>query len=233
MSLNPFSTVSDYPSMLNKIAVYTFFVSLAMAGLIYWQVPDFRALVPDWHVKIPETDAKVPGFLLIIALVFAFLSRVLKLHDRLSDLFRIRHQFDIYSILLPMASAAGVALTLAQQNAVAQKRHELMSKVFYKFASSSPGSAVVDQHAITMAIDQWSWYWILEEAAFVLFVSAVLSLLLGKSTLPAVLFLFGFGLIWIMTFVHRGCKRYAQDEITQILDGPDRRATVAECFRAL
>lgn len=121
MSLNPLATVSDYPSMLNKIAVFTFFVSLLAAGIITWQVPALKNMLPSLAVKIPETDLEVPVTILLAALVFALISRVVKLHDRLSDLFGIRKRFDVLEILVPMAFAAGTPLSLAQQEKILRR----------------------------------------------------------------------------------------------------------------
>jgi hypothetical protein len=76
MGLNPFATVSDYPSMLNKIALYTFFVSTLLLWLIYWQIPGFRQWIPPLQFKIPETDIQAPASVVILAFAFAFISRL-------------------------------------------------------------------------------------------------------------------------------------------------------------
>src|SRR5664279_4659483 len=115
MTLSPFSTISSYAAMLNKIATATFSVSVVAFGLLYWQVPAVSGFVPSWPVKIPETEVEVPLVVLVGALAFALFSRAIKLHDRLSDLFGIRDRFDVQAILLPMAAASGAALSLGQQ----------------------------------------------------------------------------------------------------------------------
>jgi hypothetical protein len=76
MGLNPFATVSDYPSMLNKITLYTFFVSTLLLWLIYWQIPGFRQWIPPLQFKIPETDIQAPASVVILAFAFAFISRL-------------------------------------------------------------------------------------------------------------------------------------------------------------
>lgn len=172
MSLNPFATVSDYPSMLNKIATYTFFVSLLAAGIIMWQIPDLGNALPNLPVKIPDTGLKIPMTIVLASFAIAFVSRAVKLHDRLSDLFGIRKQFDILYILVPMALVAGTPLSLEQQEKIRERRHVLMNNVFYKYASSSPGKTQIEQHAVTMALDQWTWYWICVEAMCIFFLPA-------------------------------------------------------------
>jgi hypothetical protein len=233
MGLNPFATVSDYPSMLNKIALYTFFVSTLLLWLIYWQIPGFRQGIPPLQFKIPETDIQAPASVVILAFAFAFISRLVKLHDRLSDLFGIRRRFDVHSVLLPMASAAGTPLSLEQQEEVSRKREELMIKVFYKYASSSPGKAQIEQHSITMALDQWSWYWTLVEAAFCVFVTALIFLSANKSGVAAWMLLVDLGILWLLQATRSLCAGYARDEVRQILEDPSRSNAVAGQFRAL
>ncbi len=232
MGLNPFAAVSDYPSMLNKVALYTFFISTLLLGLIYWQIPSFREWVPALQFKIPDTDIQVPAIIVVLAFAAAFASRLIKLHDRLSDLFGIRRRFDVYSILFPMAAASGVALTLEKQAKLFKDREELMTRVFYKYASSSPGKAQIELHAITMALDQWSWYWILVEAAFWIFAAALVLLFAGNSLAPW-MFLLDLGTLWLLQGVRSLCSGYARDEVRQILESESRAAAVAEDFRAL
>ena len=233
MSLNPFATVSDYPSMLNKISTYTFFVAVFALALIYWQVPAFRHWMPAMQFKIPETDVQAPATVLLVAFLFAFLSRLVKLHDRLSDLFGIRRHFDVESILMPMAVASGATLSLEQQKTLRAKRIALMTNIFYKYASSSPGKAVIEQHAITMALDQWSWYWICVEAAFVLFVTSVVLAAAGKWSVAFLLVVSVLATIWLLQAIRPLCQRYALDEARQILDDQIRAAAVREQFLAL
>lgn len=233
MAVNPFATVSDYPSMLNKIAAFNFFVSLIAVAVIVWRVPYFGTIHMGLTVKVPETGVEVPVAILLVALLIALISRMVKLHDRVSDLFGIRKRFDVYDILLPMASASGVVLSLDQQERIRAERHELMKNAFYKYASSSPGRAQIDQHVITMALDQWSWYWICTETICILAVSGVVLAICRQyaaSTLLSVIVLL---LIALLQPIREFCRGYARDEIAQILEDPSRLAAVQGVFRAL
>ena len=75
-----------------------------------------------------------------------------KLHDRLSDILHIRERFDISHILFPLALASGAACTVEQIWKIKRNRQDLMYKVFYKYASSSPGKSQIELHYITLAL---------------------------------------------------------------------------------
>jgi hypothetical protein len=205
MSLNPFAPVSDYPSMLNKIALYTFGVTLLAGFCVYSRVPQIRPWLLPVEVAVPEFPVKVPMGVLLVAFGVAFLSRTVKLHDRISDVFGIRKRFDVEVILFPMAAASGAALTLDQQESVRNNRLNLMSKVFYRYATSSPGKAVIEAHAITMALDQWSWYWILVEADLIALITAALLYWNGRGSDSTVLLLGVLASIWCLLAVRREC----------------------------
>ena len=238
MSFNPFQTVSNYEGMLNKIAVYTFFVSLGAIALINAELGGVPKQVLS---ELLKTKIKIPGIEIQVALVFAiaaffvaWFSSTIKLHDRLSDLLGIRERFDLDCILFPVASASGVALSIAQQQTVRDKREELMRKVFYKYASSSPESPDrIEQHAITMALNQWASYWILVEASAVIFATGIALWVLGKCCVALVLWTIILAIIWSLQPIRTYCRGYARDEIQQILEKESRRNAVREVFNAL
>ena len=233
MELNPFSAISSYAAMLNKIAIFSFFVLLAALAFVFWQVPTTRNVIPQLEAKVPGTDIQVPLSVLIGALILATVFRVIKLHDRISDCLGIRRRFDVLCILLPMASAAGEALSLDQQEKVWQNRHALMRVVFYKYASSSKGRAQIEEHAITMALDQWSWYWIIVEAIFIITVLGIFMMFVGNPYITVLAFALCLSGIWLLQGVKELCRRYARDEISQIMEEPTRLAAIQAVFHAL
>src|SRR6266487_2912905 len=128
MSLNPFATVGDYPAMLNKIAWWTFFTSLLATLLVRWRLPVIDAALEavSFGVKVPVAGNMFSLGSLIPAFTMALVSRVSKLHDRLSDLLGIRKRFDRQEILLPMAAASGATLTPDQLQKIDAHRNNLM-----------------------------------------------------------------------------------------------------------
>lgn len=228
-----FFAISDYSSMLNRIGWVTFGVWILSVYTLNQRFEPIRMHLPQGNVKVPGTDFEVQAGVLIAAAVLAGLCRAFKLHDRLSDLFRIRHRFDVKEILLPLASASGKALSINQQAAVETKRRDLMGQVFYKYASSTSKEPAVDRHNITMALDQWSWYWIVLEAAAVASTTALVSVWfrdfrLGFWCLVGVL-----GASWLTQLLRAHSVRYARDQIKLILEDEDRRKAVFQVFDAL
>lgn len=234
MSLNPFKTVGDYPMMLNKIAASTFLVALGGLALLRHEFVSVRSILDPVGISIPiESGLSLPLGLVLPALLFAILSRMFKLHDRVSDLFRIRQRFDVSEILFPLAMGSGPHLTTDQMRAIKKNRESLMYKVFYKYASSTPGKAVIDSHYITMALDQWCWYWVVIEATVIAFVLAATFLLTRHYLLADVLFIAVLAALGVLQLLRKFCSDYALQEVEAILQQADRKLEVAEVFRAL
>src|SRR6516164_4527474 len=118
----------------------------------------------------------------VAALVAGF-SYAAQLHDRVSDLFKIRHRFDLGSILFPLALLVGTKFSAMQLNAVDANRNTLMHKVFYKYASSRADKPLVDKHDIEHALAAWSWFWILVESMVLLVGSAFIAIYFGAPLL--------------------------------------------------
>jgi hypothetical protein len=234
MGFNPFATVDDYPGMLNKISTFTFAGSILAVWLLRAEFRPVDALLARLGVPIPVLGGiLLPLGTVLPAFLIAFVSRVFKLHDRLSDLFSIRLRFDIAAILFPLAVACNGNLTFSQIRQIKKNREDLMYKVFYRYASSSPGEAAIEKHYITLALDQWCWYWILLEASALVFLLSVV-FLLTKRYLLASLFLGGvLFLIGALRLVMNLCADYALQEVEQIAASDERRATIAAEFHAL
>jgi hypothetical protein len=165
--------------------------------------------------------------------VLAAFSRIFKLHDRISDIFLIRQRFDVSEILFPLAIGSGASLNIDQIRTFKKERNSLMYKVFYKYASSTPGKAVIDSHYITMALDQWCWYWIVLEVTFLGFVLAATFLITGRYFLAAIFFAGVLGTVGVLQFIRNLCSDYTLQEVEAILEKSNRKVQIAEVFRAL
>ncbi len=229
---NPFQSVQNYGEMLNKIAFFTFFAAILLVTYLRRQLPWVEHLLQNFNVEAVIADVKIPLGTIGVAFVIAALSRVLKLHDRLSDLFRIRQRFDIDEILLPMASKVGVNLASKRQE-VREHRRELMGNVFYRYASSDPARSAIDHHHVVLALDQWSWYWVILETLALLTICTV-ALLLGGRFVAALITLFVAWLgVGLLKPVRSACVRYAQTEVEEIVNDASRAQTIRGVFRAL
>jgi hypothetical protein len=234
MGFNPFVSVGDYPGMLNKIATYTFFATLLLVWLLRAEIPVVETVLSKLTISVPlASGLTVPLGTVLPAFVAAFLSRVLKLHDRVSDMLRIRQRFDVAAILLPLAVGSGTALGIGLVRKIREQRIELMRRLFYKYASSSPGKAVIESHYITMALDQWSWYWIVVEASFLALLAAIILLMAGRYLPSSVLLLSVLLAMPLLQIIRHHCEKYALQEVEEILKEPQRRNEIAGALREI
>jgi hypothetical protein len=234
MGSDLFKQTKDYSGMLNRIALFNFGVSLFVVALLRNQIPLFDRVLS----KLPERGeimgVKLSVGTILLAAIAAVFCRAIKFHDRISDLLRIRKNFDLNEILIPMAErTVGKPLSEEFLDRLDNQRERLMGKAFYQYASSSKEKAVIDPHLIETALDQWSWFWCLSEAMTVLSVSVIALLLYGKST-PALILI---GIVacgaMLMIWMRAQCGKNAATEVEAILDDPERKTKVTEVFRAL
>ena len=118
-------------------------------------------------------------------------------------------------------------------NRLREKRNELMSQIFYKYASSSPSKSVIDTHYVTMALDNWSWFWIVQEAAIIALFTSIIFLftgMIGNALIGAVVILL---CLFLLFYIWKGCINYARQEIDQIFDQPNTKDEVSGVFNAL
>ncbi len=228
-----FFAITNYSSMLNRVGWATLAAWVLALLTLNQSFAPIRERLPQAAVKVPGTDFEVPLGVLLIAICLAVLCRALKLHDLLSDLFGIRRRFDVKEILLPMAAAAGVSLSFDQQAAVEKQRRDLIGQVFYRYVSSTAAQPAIDPHNITIALDQWSWYWIILEVAAVAFVTAAVSVLFGSYALAYWLVAGILAAVWLLQYLRTRSIRYAQDQVKLILMDSSRKDAVAKAFRAL
>jgi hypothetical protein len=227
----PFTAPKDYPEMLNKIGVFT----LAGALILTWAVahanPAVAGLLFAGSFKIPIAGIDLPPLFVVPAVVIAIPFRVLKFHDRVSDLFRIREDFDLHEILTPLAAGVGLATSLPSLRTYRASRRDLMNRVFYRYADSSDPK--IPQHYITMALDSWTWYWIIAEFqayGLLAFGALIWSKAYAQATfLVAVMWL---GLL-AMYALRRSCDGHAHTEVTLILEDETRRREIKAVFDAV
>jgi len=230
-----FGGVKDYSEMLNRIFVSTLVISLGVVALLRQQIAWMDVLlgkVPGDSVKIPSIDIVVPLGTLIPAIVVAILCRSFRLHDVLSDAFRIRKRFDIEEILKPMTLLTTGPLKRKQLEAISACREQLMSAAFYRYASSRAESTI-DKHLIEMALDRWSWYWLVVEGACLAFLASIILLAAMKFTMASVLLLCVIMALGVLKGLRYYCSTHAREEVYAILSDPQRCSEVKGVFDAL
>lgn len=230
--MNPFAAPKDYAEMLNKIMFYTYFGSLGCTVLIGMVSPEISTFLNKFTITVNViVFDKLPIAYAIVPLVIALAARISKLHDRISDLFRIREVFDIQEILIPLAGGVGVPVDIKMLAVLKQQRDQLMYKVFYKYASST--KPIIDSHLIIFALDKWSWFWILIELIVVCVIALIVLLILAAHQAAAWLATGIITATLAATFINRACASLAHAQVTEILSDAARGAEIRTVFNAL
>lgn len=240
LALPLFNTPKSYEDMLKKLAGFAFYEVYLLTFLLR----DIEAIasglrqletsgaIGAWISTIPgEKTLNVAG--LMLALFVAFLSHLLPLHNRVSDLLGIRKRFDKTYILVPLAKLVGVTLTLVQTQKLIANRHDLMQATFYKYASSRAKEPLVDKHDIEHALNAWSWFWVFLEATIFWSIASAIAFAfggngLGWSALGVVVVAIGAAFAQ-----YPRLKTYARREIATIARDSDAERSVRNIFNAL
>lgn len=230
-------TPRNYGQVLNKLAGFALY-QVYLITLLLRNVPQiddaFRSVETCGTLgkllgAVPQSDV-LNLFGLMIAILAALLSHASRLHDRISDLLRIRRQFDVNHILLPLAE--GVK-SKADKEKVSANRDKLMRAVFYRYASSRDEQPLVDKHDIEHALTAWTSLWTCVEGfvwwamgAFVALIFGAWSLFIAFAIIAAVLLALGVAR-------HASLKRFAAPQIDAIVRNCDAAKSIKGEFDAL
>jgi hypothetical protein len=227
MSFNPLAPVTDYQSMLNRIFWFASASALVAIWILRIQIPGLDLMLREIDFAVEFGGNKtlpILGGYLLPALIVGIVTRVFRLHARISDWLGIRECFDIEVIIRELATQLGIDLSSVTEEELVNARHSIMRKAFYPFVSGA--QPPIDPQLIHQALDAWSWFWIAVEATFV-FVMAGFGLIaggvygVGFQTVGGALVLAVIGL----PAMRRQCQRYAIAQVRAILADPARAAT--------
>jgi hypothetical protein len=235
MSVHPLAPVVDYQTMLNRIFWFTSASALAAIWMLRLHIPALDGVLSEIDFTVEFGGNKVvpvPGGFLLPALAVGIVTRIYRVHARISNWLGIRECFDVQVILGEFADQLAIDLTSVTDQQLVEWRHSLMRRIFYPYVSGPHPQ--IDPHLIQQALDAWSWLWIGIEATLV-FVLTGLGLI-GSGAYPA-----GFqilsGTLVVATIglpAMRGqCKRYAVAQVRAILADPARVADVRTAFAEL
>ena len=221
----PFDRPSNYDGMLNKIGIFTFLIALA---LVYW----IATVVPGIQRKLdfPNLEAEifwgmhVKFSYAITAALIALIARVIRLHDKLSDLLRIRATFDLHRILIPLAGAVDYPVGLSLRDKLMINRKDAMQRLFYSYASFEEPK--IPKALVLAAIESWTWYWILLEGSFLVSIAAIIFLIsrhLDAASIALSICIVCFGLFATCFSV---CGRKADFQISEIAIDENSRSEI-------
>jgi hypothetical protein len=232
MSLSPLAPVTDYQSMLNRISWFTSASALVAVWMLRLYLPGIDSQLKEIDFTMEFGGNKIlpiPGGYLVPALAVGILTRIFRLHARISDWLGIRESFDIEVIIRELATQSGIALTPDDEAQLVNHRHGIMRNAFYLFVSGRQPQ--IDPQLIQQALDAWSWFWVGVEAT-VVFVLAGLGLIaggvyeVGFATFGGTLILAIVGL----PAMRGQCRRYAVAQVRAIVADPARAAAVRAAF---
>lgn len=226
MPLNPLGPVNDYQSMLNRIFWFTTASALAAAWMLRLYIPGLDAALGKIDFAVALGGGKLlptPGGYLLPALGVGILTRVFRLHARVSDWLGIRECFDIEVIIGEFGDRLGIDLACVGKDQLRVSRRDIMRRAFYPFVSGP--APQIDRQLVEQALDAWSWFWVGLEATLV-FTVAGFGLLAGGA------YQVGFQTLWgalaaaafALPAIRGQCRRYAVAQVRAILDDPARAA---------
>ena len=226
----PLEKVTDYQSMLRRIVVFTILAGCLSVWLLRTYSPSVDGLLGklDFDVELPYLKkVNVLGYLLP-AIAFGIFAYSIRLHDKISDLLRIRHTFDTRIILRRFCDELGVK----DHKRVYANRHRAMKLAFYKYASSTDPK--IDKHNIFEALDNWAWFWVLVEFWFVIAVTGIALIFLNSLSIGLIVFALATGIFLLLAPLYLfQCKKYAVVQIDDILDLPSARDEITKGLNAL
>lgn len=219
--LNTIGTPKNYSDMLRKIFVFNLLGSLLLFLVVYWACPTVEGFAGRLAIPITSLGVNIKLGYIVPPLLFALISRFTKLHDRVSDLVGIRRRFDVDHILVPLAEGVGIVVNPPFMKKLREQRVHFMYRVFYEYASSAKPQ--IDEHLIRMALDRWTWWWVLVELLVAAGLTLVILLVFGAYGTAAWLGLGTLVGLLLTCSICRTCAKPARLEVEAILADQGRR----------
>lgn len=173
-----FLTVTNFQEMLIKLTFWHFVAAIVCLLILDSNINFSNDILKDLTVNYKGIN--FPVSIIIFASLWAIVfSHIFKLHDRISDVFRIRFRYDQKYILRPIADSVIGDDSKNIYSKLEANRHNAMSNVFYKYASSTEANPLVGKHNIHQALTTFSWYWICLEVIFTSFLTFLAILIIN------------------------------------------------------
>jgi hypothetical protein len=221
--------------MLNRIFWFTTASALVAIWLLRLHIPGLNGLLNaiDFTVEFGgDKIVPIPGGYLLPALAVGMLTRIYRLHARISDWLGIRECFDIEVVIGELAAQLAIDLSAISKDELVEQRHNIMRKAFYPFVNGARPQ--LDPQLIHQALDAWSWFWIGVEATLVFMFT-------GFALIAAGVYEAGFqtigGTIVVAAIaipaMRSQCKRYGIAQVRAIVDDPVRASAARSAFDEL
>lgn len=210
----------SYSDMLKRIFVATLSVAVLCTFALAAVSPVVRTIVDSWgpEVSIGILDG-VKALYVLIPLAVAILARVFFLHDKMSDLFRLRKRFDLENILRPLANGIGFATSGPEWELIEQRRDLAMTRTFYRYASFKDPQ--IDVQLVRTAADRWAWFWCTVEPLAILLITGVIFAVLAAWLQLFVLVAFIAVLLVTAFLLWPQLRTGAENQVAEILNNQD------------
>ena len=227
-----FGQPSNYSEILQRIWYTSLATGILCTAVLAKASPDIQALIDSISTKAdigPIKNIKV--LYILIPVLISVLSRMLKLHDKISDVFRIRYLFDTRFLLFPLAILSGINLTSDLRKKIGHNRINSMYSVFYPYANFE--NPVIDKQLVRTSADNWGWFWALVESFALIVVTTVALIFIDKK--DYLLLCFFALLVELLLIVMFGgfCVRGARRQVAAILADKNRKKEIGKYFRSL
>lgn len=216
--------------MLNKLAIANFFIGMLAFYFLTTQSNEIQELADRFSLDIPIFGLKVPIGYIAPPFIMAIIFRIVKLHDRISDVFRIREFYDYEYVLNPMRNAVKSDV---DKKTILSNRNRLMSRIFYSYVSSRDENPLVDKHLIEMVLDQLTWYWMIIESSFITICIFILLIYFNKFEHALTIVYLSLGLIVFAKVLQKSCSKYTIREVDIILNSAPRKREIRKQFDEL
>jgi hypothetical protein len=210
----------NYSDILVRIFVCTLVTGVICTAALGLVLPEVKRLLDS-----AATDAELGPFknlgaaYVAIPFAFALASRIVKLHDRVSNLLRLRVVIDTQWILTPYALHIGL-LDESLSQALRIHRRQAMYRVFYPYVSL-PDPAI-DRQLVRSALDNLGWFWSAVEATVVILLTSGIFFAREAYRAGALTLLAGAGMAAVALALWYACRGTTSAEVSAILESPDR-----------
>lgn len=212
----------NYSQVLRRVFVATLISGIASTLVLSYFSPVVQALLFSDPTRMTVGPIDLPWLAVLIPLLLALFSRVVKLHDRISDVLGLRSRFDVRHILVPLARGVGINATSELETRLRSERDDLMGQVFYKYAPNA-NDAVINRQYVATALDHWAWLWCFVEPIPVVLLSGVIAWAIVGFWAGTLFFLAAVILAVIARMIWPACVRGAKPQVTDILRDQTRK----------
>ncbi|RKY06711.1 MAG: hypothetical protein DRP66_08255 [Planctomycetota bacterium] len=223
---------ADYSEILQRIFWFSIATGLFSTVMLAKASPAVQEFIDSITTKADLGPIKsIKVLYVLIPGAIAVVSRMIKLHDRISDLFRIRFCFDTRFFLFPLCQGSGVPLTAARKAMIRQTRNDSMYQTVYGYAGFK--NPDIDDQLVRTSADNWGWFWVLVESSFLLLITVIIFACMQKWNYVTGFLCVILAEVALMLIQALACIRSAKPQVNAILSDPERKNTIRKYFNSL